>query len=54
MDLHIRTEPHDGWAGISNAALRVGKDVLEVVNDGTYFGMVSSTPRVHLPSQATT
>jgi len=39
LDLHVRTSHmmNGAFSFISNAALRIGKDVFEVVNDGTYF-----------------
>lgn len=37
MDIHTRTLMIDNWSLISNAAIRIGDDTLEVVNDGTFF-----------------
>ncbi len=37
LDLHIRTVRFGGYSGITNAVLRIGDNILEVVNDGTYF-----------------
>jgi hypothetical protein len=37
IDVHARTTIIDGWSLISNAAVRIGNDVLEVVNDGSYY-----------------
>jgi hypothetical protein len=37
LDLHARTEIVDGWSLISNAALRIGKDIVELANDGSVF-----------------
>jgi len=43
--LHIRTVPFIGWGGITNVALRIGADTLEV-NDGNdwYFNGVLNLP----------
>ena len=37
LDVHIRTEIVGGWSRISNAAIQIGSDVLELVNDGSLF-----------------
>jgi len=39
LDLHVRTEHmmNGAFSFISNAALRIGKDVFEVANDGSYY-----------------
>lgn len=47
LDLHIRTEIKDGWSLISNAVLRIGHDVFEVSNSGSYF--LNGIRNVNLP-----
>jgi von Willebrand factor type D domain len=37
LDLHARTEMIENWSLISNAAIRIGNDILEVANDGSVF-----------------
>ena len=37
LDLHIRTKMVAGWSLISNAALKIGVDVVEIVNDGSFY-----------------
>jgi von Willebrand factor type D domain len=37
LDLHIRTEIVTGWSLISNSAIRIGEDVFELSNDGSYY-----------------
>ena len=37
LDLHIRTEIRRDWSYISDAALRIGKDILEVDSKGHYY-----------------
>lgn len=39
LDLHARTDIVDGsdWSLISNAAIRIGKDIFELANDATYY-----------------
>lgn len=37
VDIHTRTTIVDGWSLISNAAIRIGSDILEVVNDGSFY-----------------
>ena len=37
LDVHARTKIVDNWSLISNAAIRVGKDIFEVQNDGSYY-----------------
>jgi hypothetical protein len=37
IDIHARTTMIDNWSLISNAAIKIGKDVLEIVNDNTYY-----------------
>lgn len=38
LDIHARTESHpSGFSFISKVALRIGADVLEVMNNGTYL-----------------
>jgi hypothetical protein len=34
LNIHLRTHPFGGWAGILNAAVRVGSDILEVQPGG--------------------
>lgn len=47
LDMHIRTEIVSGWSLISNAALRIGDDVFELANDGSYY--INQVPNVELP-----
>jgi von Willebrand factor type D domain len=47
LDLHARTEIVSGWSLISNAALRIGEDVFELANDGSYF--INGNSNVELP-----
>jgi von Willebrand factor type D domain len=35
LDVHVRTTMIDNWSLISNAAIRIGKDIVEFVNDNT-------------------
>jgi von Willebrand factor type D domain len=37
IDIHARTTMVDNWSLISNAAIKVGKDILEIVNDNSYY-----------------
>ena len=37
LELHARTEIVAGWSLISNAALRIGKDIVELANDGSIY-----------------
>lgn len=37
IDIHTRTTIVDGWSLISNAAIRIGNDILEIVNDGSFY-----------------
>jgi von Willebrand factor type D domain len=37
LHVHARTEIVSGWSLISNAAIRIGDDTLEVVNDGSHY-----------------
>ena len=37
LDVHARTEIVAGWSLISNAALRIGKDIVELANDGSIY-----------------
>ena len=39
LDLHVRTAHmlNGAYSFVSNAALRIGDDVLEVASDGSYF-----------------
>jgi hypothetical protein len=37
IDIHARTTMIDNWSLISNAAIKIGNDVLEIVNDNTYY-----------------
>jgi hypothetical protein len=37
LELHARTQIVTDWSLINNAALKIGSDVLELVNDGTYY-----------------
>jgi hypothetical protein len=37
LDVHARTSIVDTWSLISNAAVRIGDDIFEVVNDGTHY-----------------
>lgn len=37
LDIHARTQMVDNWSLISNAAIRIGTDVLEVGNDNTHY-----------------
>ena len=37
LDVHIRTELVTGWSRISNAAIRIGSDVLEFLDDGSLY-----------------
>jgi hypothetical protein len=47
LDLHARTEIVSGWSLISNAALRIGDDVFELANDGSYY--INGKSNVELP-----
>ena len=50
LDLHARTEhmPDKHTSFVSNAALRIGNDILEVVADGTYI--INGVKSVALPA----
>jgi len=37
LDVHIRTEIVDNWSRISNIAIRIGTDILEVLVDGNHY-----------------
>jgi hypothetical protein len=37
IDIHARTTKVDNWSLISNAAIKVGEDVFEIVNDNTVY-----------------
>jgi hypothetical protein len=37
LDIHIRTEIVSDWSLISNAAVKIGEDTFELVNDGSYY-----------------
>jgi hypothetical protein len=37
LDIHARTEIVTTWSLIANAAVRIGSDILEVDNDGSYY-----------------
>jgi hypothetical protein len=37
IDIHARTTMVDNWSLISNAAIKVGNDVLEIVNDNSHY-----------------
>jgi len=37
LELQIRTERRGSWSGVSNAALRIGGETLEVLQNSTYF-----------------
>ena len=47
LDLHVRTAMVNDWSLISNAALRIGNDIFELANDGTYY--LNGVPNVELP-----
>ena len=47
LDLHVRTAMVNDWSLISNAALRIGNDVFELANDGTYY--LNGVPNSKLP-----
>jgi hypothetical protein len=51
LDLHARTEivPSGTWSLISDAALRIGSDVFEFSNDGSYY--FNGDKNVNLPVQ---
>jgi von Willebrand factor type D domain len=37
IDVHARTTMIDGWSLISSAAIRIENDILEIVNDGSFY-----------------
>jgi hypothetical protein len=37
LDVHVRTTMVDDWSLISHAAIRIGNDVIEIVNDRTHI-----------------
>lgn len=37
LEVHARTEMVENWSMISNAAIRLGNDILEVSNDGSIY-----------------
>jgi von Willebrand factor type D domain len=37
LNIHARTEIVSGWSLISNAAVQIGNDVLEIANDGSHY-----------------
>jgi hypothetical protein len=47
IDIHARTTIIDGWSLISSAAIRIGKDILEIVNDGSFF--VNGVTNMEIP-----
>jgi hypothetical protein len=47
LDVHARTTMIDDWSLISHAAIRIGNDVLEIVNDRTYS--LNGVKNVELP-----
>jgi hypothetical protein len=49
LDVHARTEIVEGWSLISNAAVRIGKDIFEVDNHGSYY--FNGAKDVPLPSK---
>ena len=49
LDIHARTTMIDGtWSLVSNAAIRIGNDVLEVANDGKHY--VNGASDISLPT----
>ena len=50
LDLHVRTAHmlNGAYSFVSNAALRIGDDVLEVASDGSYF--INGMNNVDLPT----
>jgi hypothetical protein len=44
IDIHVRTKIVDNWSLISNVAIRIGSDTIEITNDNThYFNGVKDT-----------
>jgi hypothetical protein len=46
IDVHIRTAIVDDWSLISNAAIRIGDETFEVVNDGTIYWKGQADPEL--------
>lgn len=49
MSLHVRTERRASFSFVSNAALRIGNDVLEVQSNGKYT--INGVPQVQFPAK---
>ena len=37
LDIHVRTEIVTEWSRISNAVVRIGSDIFELLDDGSYY-----------------